>query len=129
LAATREQLMAIEGLGPITTQEILDFLSNPENRNEALALAGHVQPAAVAKPSADNAILAGKTFVLTGTLSVSRDEAAGWIEAAGGRVAGSVSKKTSVVVAGEVAGSKLEKARALGVEIWDEAKLRAALGK
>lgn len=56
-------------------------------------------------------------------------EGLGKPEAAGGKVAGSVSKKTSVVVAGEAAGSKLEKARALSVEIWDEAKLRAALGK
>jgi DNA ligase (NAD+) len=72
--------------------------------------------------------LAGKTFVLTGTLPVlSRDEAKEMIEAAGGKVSGSVSKKTTYVVAGEEAGSKLEKARELGIEVIDEAGLRAML--
>jgi DNA ligase (NAD+) len=68
--------------------------------------------------------------VLTGTLpSLTRDEARALIEAAGGKVAGSVSKKTDHVVAGEEAGSKLEKARALGVDVIDEAGLRALLGR
>ena len=67
----------------------------------------------------------GKTFVLTGTLpTMSRDEAAALIEAAGGKVSGSVSKKTDFVVAGEAAGSKLEKAKTLGVAVIDEAALR-----
>lgn len=126
--ASREQLLAVSGLGPVTGQNILEFFANPANRNEALLLAEHVKPSAVAKPAGDG-VFSGKTFVLTGTLSVPRDEAASWIEAAGGKVAGSVSKKTSVVVAGEAAGSKLEKARALGIEIWDEAQLREALGR
>ena len=69
--------------------------------------------------------LAGKVFVLTGTLpTLSRDEAKALIEAAGGRVTGSVSKKTDFVVAGSEAGSKLDKALALGVEVIDEAQLR-----
>jgi len=73
--------------------------------------------------------LAGKTFVLTGTLpSLSRDEAKALIEAAGGKVSGSVSAKTHYVVAGEEAGSKLDKAKALGVTILDEAGLKALLG-
>jgi DNA ligase (NAD+) len=72
--------------------------------------------------------LLGKTLVLTGTLPTwSRDEAKDAIEAAGGKVSGSVSKKTHYVVAGEEAGSKLEKARELGVEVIDEAALRALL--
>jgi DNA ligase (NAD+) len=73
--------------------------------------------------------LAGMTLVLTGTLpSLSRDEAGALIEAAGGKVSGSVSKKTSYVVAGAEAGSKLEKARSLGVAVIDEAGLRALIG-
>jgi DNA ligase (NAD+) len=72
--------------------------------------------------------LAGKIVVLTGGLSsLTRDEAKDKLEALGAKVAGSVSKKTSFVVAGEAAGSKLEKAEALGVEVWDEAKLLAIL--
>jgi DNA ligase (NAD+) len=72
--------------------------------------------------------LAGKTFVLTGTLpTLSRDQAKEMIEAAGGKVSGSVSKKTHYVVAGEEAGSKLDKARELGVAILDEAGLQALL--
>jgi DNA ligase (NAD+) len=73
--------------------------------------------------------LAGKTFVLTGTLPKrTRDEATAAIERAGGKVSGSVSKKTAAVVAGEDAGSKLTKARALGVPVWSEADLDVALG-
>lgn len=72
--------------------------------------------------------LAGKTFVLTGTLSVDRDEAKSWIEAKGGKVSGSVSAKTSFVVAGEGGGSKRDKADALGIPIIDEARLREMLG-
>ena len=72
--------------------------------------------------------LAGKTFVLTGSLpTLSRDEAKDMIEAAGGKVAGSVSKKTHYVVAGADAGSKLDKAQELGIEILDEDKLKAML--
>uniref|UniRef100_UPI003F58ACCB BRCT domain-containing protein n=1 Tax=Neisseria leonii TaxID=2995413 RepID=UPI003F58ACCB len=73
---------------------------------------------------------AGKTFVLTGTLpTLKRDEAQAMIEAAGGRVSGSVSKKTDYVVAGEAAGSKLEKAQALGVAVLDEAQLKVVLAE
>jgi DNA ligase (NAD+) len=96
-------------------------------------LAGGVQPQAVAvvAPTADaTGEVSGRTFVLTGTLpSLTRDEARALIEAAGGKVSGSVSKKTHHVVAGEEAGSKLEKARALGVDVIDEAGLRALLAR
>ena len=77
----------------------------------------------------DTGPLTGRTFVLTGTLpALTRDEAAGLIRAAGGTVAGSVSRKTDYVVAGEAAGSKLERARELGITILDEPGLRALLG-
>lgn len=79
-------------------------------------------------PAADT--FAGKTFVLTGTLpSLTRSEAKEMIEAAGGKVSGSVSKKTDYVVAGEEAGSKLTKAQSLGVAVIDEAGLRELLGQ
>ena len=82
------------------------------------------------KRRAEGGPLAGLTFVLTGTLpSLTREEAKARIEAAGGKVTGSVSKKTNWVVAGEEAGSKLDKARALGVEVIDEAGLVELLGR
>ena len=128
LEATKAQLLAIEGLGPVTTREILEFLANPANREEVLALARYVAPApAVVVAPEGGADLTGQTFVITGTLSVPRDEVTRWIEAAGGKVSGSVSKKTTAVIAGEAAGSKLEKAKALGVPVWDETRLRALL--
>ena len=88
-------------------------------------------PAADDQPiAAANSAVAGKTFVLTGTLpTLKRDEVQAMIEAAGGKVSGSVSKKTDYVVAGEAAGSKLDKANALGVAVLDEAGLLALLDK
>nr|WP_232429501.1 NAD-dependent DNA ligase LigA [Noviherbaspirillum autotrophicum] len=125
LNASEEQLLEVADIGPVVARSITTFLSEAMNREliEQLRAAGihwaeHERPADLPKP------LQGKTFVLTGTLpTLTRDEAAGKIEAAGGKVAGSVSKKTSYVVAGEEAGSKLAKAQELGVTIIDEAGL------
>ena len=105
------------------------FFSLPSNRQlcQRLIDAGLVTDA-VAAPTASD--LAGLTFVLTGTLpTLTRDEAAAMIKAHGGKVSGSVSSKTSYVVAGEAAGSKLTKATSLGITILDEEGLRRLLGK
>ena len=125
--ATEAELMAIDDIGEITTNNILNFLREEKNIAEMDRLALVVTPKEVAAAPV-GAAFEGKTFVLTGTLpTMSRDAAAALIEGAGGKVSGSVSKKTSVVVAGAEAGSKLTKAQELGVTIWDEAQLLAAL--
>jgi DNA ligase (NAD+) len=130
--ASVEQLLEVRDIGPIVAQSIRTFFDQPHNREvvEQLRAAGveweeHEGVAADAAPKP----FAGKTFVLTGTLpSMTRDEAKERIEAAGGKVAGSVSKKTHYVVAGAEAGSKLDKAQELGVTILDQAGLEALLG-
>lgn len=124
-----DTLTEVPDVGPIVAESILDFFAEAHNRQvvaELLAAGIHWPQAPVPEPAAQP--LAGKTLVLTGTLpSLSRDEAKALIEAAGGKVAGSVSGKTDYVVAGDAAGSKLDKAQALGVVILDEAGLRALL--
>ncbi|HTH43546.1 MAG TPA: NAD-dependent DNA ligase LigA [Oxalicibacterium sp.] len=124
LQASEEQLLEVADIGPVVAHSIKSFLSDPMNLEliEQLRAAGVNWPEHVVenKPRP----FAGKIFVLTGTLpNLSRDQAAEKIEAAGGKVAGSVSKKTSYVVAGAEAGSKLAKAEELGIAILDEAAL------
>jgi DNA ligase (NAD+) len=117
-------------VGPVVAASIAHFFAEAHNREviEDLLKAG-VQPQAPDLPSGAQASMAGLTFVLTGTLPTwTREEAAQAIMAAGGKVSGSVSKKTSYVVAGEEAGSKLAKAQSLGVPVLDEPGLRALLG-
>jgi DNA ligase (NAD+) len=127
--ATEEQLLEVSDVGPIVAQSIRTFFDQPHNREvvEQLRACGVTWPEgkpAVRAPQP----LSGKTFVITGTLpTLSRDEAKDRVEAAGGKVAGSVSKKTDFVVAGTEAGSKLTKAQELGVAIIDEAALLAML--
>ena len=121
--ATLDELVAIEDFGEISAQCVVNFFSHPQNIElcERLKTAG-VLTESTAAPTSDK--FAGLTFVLTGTLpTMSRDEASAKIKALGGKCAGSVSKKTSYVVAGEAAGSKLTKAQELGVKIIDEAEL------
>jgi len=127
--ASEEQLLQVADVGPVVAQSIRTFFEQPHNREvvEQLRACGVTweegEPAPV-----DVQPLAGKTFVLTGTLpTLSRDQAKDMLEAAGAKVAGSVSKKTDYVVAGAEAGSKLEKAQALGIAILDEAGLLALL--
>jgi DNA ligase (NAD+) len=123
MSATTEELERVEEVGPRISQAILEFFAQPAN----LALVQALKSARVdmtAEKKQRSAQLEGLTFVLTGTLpTLTRDEAKARIEAAGGKTAGSVSKKTSYVVAGEEAGSKLEKALALKVPVIDEAGL------
>ncbi len=120
----------ISGIGEEVAKSILSYFSDPNHRDwvEAMRKGGlSLEEAAAA--TATSAAMAGKTFVLTGTLpTLSRDQARDLIEKAGGKVSGSVSKKTDYVVAGEEAGSKLDKARELGVAVIDEAGLRKLLG-
>ena len=131
MAASIEQLLEVNDVGPIVAQSVRTFFDQPHNVEvvEQLRAAGvHWDEHEGASTDAAPKPLAGKTFVLTGTLPVlSRDDAKDLIEAAGGKVSGSVSKKTHYVVAGEEAGTKLDKARELGLTILDEAGLRALL--
>jgi DNA ligase (NAD+) len=127
--AGEADLTEVSDVGPIMAGHIAAFFAEPRNRSVIAALqkAGVHWKESAPQRKAEGP-LAGQTVVLTGGLSsLTRDEARDKLEALGAKVAGSVSKKTSFVVAGEAAGSKLEKAEALGVEIWDEAKLLALL--
>ena len=125
--ASAEGLERVEEVGPRISQAITDFFTRPANRE----LIAHLKSAGVkmtAERKQRTTELAGMTLVLTGTLpNLSRDEAKARIEAAGGKVSGSVSKKTNYVIAGEEAGSKLDKARELNVPVLDEAGLMKLL--
>lgn len=129
LAANEEQLLEVADVGPVVARSIVSFFSdslNVELVNQLRAAGIHWSEGAGIEIQAKT--LAGKTFVLTGTLpTLTRDEAAHMIEAAGGKVSGSVSKKTGYVVAGTDAGSKLAKAEELGIAILDEAGLQALI--
>jgi len=131
IAADVEALQQVQDVGPIVARSIVEFFGEPHNREviEQLRAAGVHWAEGEPAPAAGGA-LAGQTFVLTGTLpTLSRDEAKAMIEAQGGKVAGSVSKKTRYVVAGAEAGSKLTKAQELGLDILDEDGLRELLSK
>jgi DNA ligase (NAD+) len=128
--ASVEQLLEVPDVGPIVAESIHTFFAQPHNREvvEQLLAAGVAPKESAGEADDRPRPLLGKTLVLTGTLpTLSRDEAQALIEDAGGKVSGSVSKKTSYVIAGEEAGSKLEKARTLGVPVLDEDGLRALL--
>ncbi len=128
-SADEEKLQEVGEVGPKVSQSIRQFFAEQRNREliERLRAAG-LQFTAPRKARAQAGPLAGQTFVITGTLpTLKREEAKEKIEAAGGKVAGSVSSKTNYLVAGEDAGSKLKKAQELGVEVIDEAKLVAML--
>jgi DNA ligase (NAD+) len=129
--ASLEQLLQVKDVGPVVAQSIRTFFDQPHNREvvEQLRAAGvQWEEGEGTMAAAGPQPLAGKTLVLTGTLpTLSRDEAKDLIEAAGGKVSGSVSKKTHYVVAGAEAGSKLDKANELGIEVLDEDGLKRLL--
>lgn len=125
LEATEEEIASIDGFGQIMAQAVAEFLQLPGSRHliQALREAG-VNMEAAQTPT--GSLFSGRTFVLTGTLpTMTRSQASALIESLGGKVSGSVSKKTSYVVAGEEAGSKLAKAEKLGVPVLSEAELLA----
>jgi len=130
LAADEARLLEVPDVGPVVAQSIRRFLDEPHNRQVIAALrqAGVHWLESAGSKAPGEAPLSGRTFVLTGTLpGLTRIEASEMIQAVGGHVSGSVSKKTDFVVAGEDAGSKLDRARELGVPIIDEAELRRLL--
>ena len=124
------QLLEVADVGPVVARSIAAFLQDAENIALVNKLRGHLHWTEGTHVMQNAGPFAGMTFVLTGTLpALSRDEAGALIEAAGGKVSGSVSKKTTYVVAGADAGSKLAKAETLGLSILDEAALLALLAK
>jgi DNA ligase (NAD+) len=129
LEASEDQLQAVRDVGPEVAREIRAWTAEPQNRRvvERLLAAG-VAPAPEQAVAAG--VLSGKTVVLTGTLSrLSRDEAKAEVERRGGKVSGSVSRKTDLVVAGEEAGSKRQKAEELGVKVIGEEEFLRLLGE
>ncbi|MDH5263268.1 MAG: NAD-dependent DNA ligase LigA [Betaproteobacteria bacterium] len=130
MAADAGALQEAPDVGPVVAESVARFFAEPHNREvigELRAAGVHWTEGEPAR-AANAGPFAGKIVVLTGTLSsMTRDEAKGRVEAAGGKVTGSVSKKTDFVVAGAEAGSKLDRARELGVEVLDEVRFRAML--
>jgi DNA ligase (NAD+) len=129
MSASEEELVGVPEIGPIVAASIRAHFDDPANRVRIQKLvASGVAPTFERKQSGN--ALTGKTFVVTGTLArFSRDEIHALIEAEGGKTSGSVSKKTSFLVAGEEAGSKLEKAKSLGVPVISEDELLGMIGK
>jgi len=132
-AAPLEEIDAVEGMGGVVASSVREFFDSPRNieaidRLLAYGVAPPEDTSAREREAARDEAFAGKTFVLTGELSaMTRDAAKAEIERRGGKVAGSVSKKTHAVVAGENAGSKLARARELNIEVWDEERFLRAL--
>jgi DNA ligase (NAD+) len=125
--ASIEQLLQVRDVGPVVAQSLRTFFDQPHNREVVEQLRACAVTWPEHEPSAQAQLpLAGRTYVLTGTLpTLSREQAQAMLEAAGAKVASSVSKKTHGVIAGAEAGSKLEKAQALGIPVLDEDGLRA----
>ena len=130
MASSSEELQRLPDVGEVVGHSIHGFFQEPANRAliERLRAAGvRLKDDEATDPAAANTKFANSTWVITGTLSQPREEIAEMIVAKGGKVSGSVSKKTTYVLAGEEAGSKLEKAKKLGVRVIDEAEFRRML--
>ena len=126
-SATPEDLTEVPGIGPKMSEAIHHFLSDERNRSAIDAILSKGFTFLVPEPLPSGGVFEGTSVVFTGTLSMSRGEAKALAESEGAKVSSSVSKKTGFVVAGEEAGSKLEKARSLGVRVLDEAEFRAMI--
>jgi DNA ligase (NAD+) len=132
MTASEDDLVSVSDVGPIVASRIQNFLDDHHNRDviRRLQSAGVRWEESEPQQNPQDGPLAGQTFVLTGTLpGMTRDEAKEHIEAAGGKVTGSVSKKTDYVVAGAEPGGKFVKARELGVSVLDESGLLKLLGR
>jgi DNA ligase (NAD+) len=130
VGASQESLLAVRDVGPVVAESVRRFFDEAHNREavEQLRAGGIVWEEGPPQSTGATGPFAGKTVVLTGTLpTLSREEAKEMLEAAGAKVAGSVSKKTDYVIAGAEAGSKLDKAKELGIAVLDEAEFRALL--
>lgn len=133
MEASEEELMGIEGIGPVVAENIATFFRSERVKRsigKMLSLGVHPLPHEAAQQAIEENPFLGKSVVLTGTLeTLSREEAAKIIESLGGKVVGSVSKKTDLVIAGEKAGSKLEKARELGIPVLEGEELLLRYGQ
>jgi len=132
MGASEAEIQQVEDVGPVVAAHVAAFFASKDHVNviKTLQKEGVTWPEVTRVPQGAEAPLAGRSFVLTGTLtSMTREEAEEALTARGARVSGSVSKKTSYVVAGSEAGSKLARARELGVPVLDEEQLRALLGR
>jgi len=131
-AASRDELTQIEDIGPVIAESVYAWFNDPVNQRliERLRSAGLNFKSSLHRPADVKGPFAGKTFVLTGTLpSMTREQATAKIESLGGRVSSSVSSKTDYVLAGSDPGSKLEKAKRLGVRVIDEAEFLRLAGE
>jgi len=127
--ATLEDFTAIDTIGPKIAQSMVSYFSVARNKDFVLRLLSYgVMPIGETPEIIENADIKGKTFVLTGTLSIDRKKVKEILEKNGGKVSGSVSKKTDCVIVGENAGSKLTKAQELGILIWNEEDFFAHIG-
>jgi DNA ligase (NAD+) len=131
MEASVDVLQTAPEIGPVVAESVRSFAQEPHNRDliDKLTAAGVNMASQQPEPAAAaSAPLAGKTFVVTGTLSgFSREDATAAIERLGGKVSGSISRKTAYLVVGEDAGSKLDKAKALGVELLTEEQFRTLI--
>jgi DNA ligase (NAD+) len=129
--ADEERLQEVPDIGPVVAGHVRAFFGQPHNREIIERLLNHrIHWPRPRTAAATDSPIAGKQVVLTGTLtSMSRDEAKAKLRLLGAKVAGSVSKKTDIVIAGEKAGSKLDKAVSLGVTVWEEAEFLRLIGE